>query len=183
MSDNDGSPHDCSKSISSHEPRDTPIGIVPTPWDHPHSVQLRQAQRLEITSLGGIDPGTPPTAADVAVYLVAYDRGHPVGCGGLRRLVSTSGGLDDAAEIKRMFVERSHRGRLVGPGQPVAAMILAALEEAALRMGVRLLKLETGGFLKQARAFYERQGFTECTAFGAYTNSTNSVFYEKIIGI
>ena len=48
-------------------------------------------------------------------------------------------------------------------------------------MGLQMLKLETGEFLNQARAFYERHGFTECVAFGAYTNSTNSVFYEKCI--
>ena len=183
MPDNTTSPPDCSKSPSNYTPRDVTVEVISTPWDHPHGVQLRQAQRLEITSLGGIDPGTPPTAADVTVYIVAYDQmeGVPVGCGGLRPLISKSGDLRDAAEIKRMFVERSHRGRVGSGGQSIAAMILSALEEAALQMGLRMLKLETGEFLEQARAFYERHGFTECTAFGAYTNSTNSVFYEKSI--
>ena len=172
------SPHDCSKSHSKYRPRDATVDVISTPWDHPDGAQLRQAQRLEITSLGGIDPGTPPTAGDVTVYVVAYDQGVPVGCGGLRPLIPTTGDPQNAAEIKRMFVERSHRGR-VGSGQSVAAKILFALEEAALQMGLQMLKLETGEFLNQARAFYERHGFTECAAFGAYTNSTNSVFYEK----
>jgi GNAT superfamily N-acetyltransferase len=180
MPENTTSPSDCPKSLSNCRPRDATIDVISTPWDHPHGVQLRQAQRLEITSLGGIDPGTPPTAGDVTVYVVAYDQGVPVGCGGLRPLISKTGDVHNAAEIKRMFVERSHRGRL-GSGQSVAAIILFALEEAALQMGLRTLKLETGEFLKQARAFYERHGFTECAAFGAYTNPTNSVFYEKSI--
>ena len=181
MPENTTPPTDCPKSLSNHRPRDATVDVIPTPWDHPHGVQLRQAQRLEITSLGGIDPGTPPTAGDVTVYVVAYDQGVPVGCGGLRPLASNKAGdLHNAAEIKRMFVEQSHRGR-VRSGQSVAAMILFALEAAALQMGVQMLKLETGEFLNQARAFYERHGFTECAAFGAYTNSTNSVFYEKSI--
>lgn len=174
------SPPGRSNSLSNYSPRAATVDVISTPWDHPHGVKLRQAQRLEITSLGGIDPGTPPTAGDVTVYVVAYDQGVPIGCGGLRPLIPTTGDLHNAAEIKRMFVEQSHRGR-VGSGQSVAAMILFALEAAALQMGVRMLKLETGEFLNQARAFYERHGFTECAAFGAYTNSTNSVFYEKSI--
>jgi GNAT superfamily N-acetyltransferase len=180
MPENTTSPPDCSKSHSNYRPRDATVHVISTPWDHPHGVQLRQAQRLEITSLGGIDPGTPPTAGYVTVYVVAYDQGVPVGCGGLRPLLPKTGDLHNAAEIKRMFVERSHRGR-IGSGQSVAAIILFALEEAALQMGLQMLKLETGEFLKQARAFYERHGFKECAAFGAYTNSTNSVFYEKSI--
>lgn len=182
MPENTTPPTDCPKSLSNYRPRDATVDVIPTPWDHPHGVHLRQAQRLEITSLGGIDPGTPPTAGDVTVYVVAYDQGVPVGCGGLRPLISNKAGdLHHAAEIKRMFVERSYRGSRVGSGQSVAATILVALEEAALQMGLQMLKLETGEFLNQARAFYERHGFTECAAFGAYTNSTNSVFYEKCI--
>jgi putative acetyltransferase len=155
----------------------TDIVIRPVPWDHPDSVHLRATQRTEITALGGLDPGTPPSAADVPVFLVAYCAGIPVGCGGLRPLP------DNAAEIKRMFVDPAYRGPIeagegVGGGS-VAGLVLARLEEEAERRGWAVLMLETGVFLGKARRFYERCGYVQRGMFGEYREVDNSVCYEK----
>lgn len=159
------------------------FAILPVPWDHPDSIHLRILQRNEIASLGGVEPGIAPSAADVPVFLVAYCDGAPVGCGGLHPLSdSTSGGHADAAEIKRMFVDTAYRGPLDlrnGSGKSIAELILGRLEDEALQRGWSLLLLETGIFLAKARRFYERCGFIQRDMFGDYTEADNSVCYEK----
>lgn len=147
-------------------------------WDHPDSVHLRHLQRVEIISLGGLEPGLPPTAANVPVFLIAYKSGVPVGCGGLRPL------SNDTAEIKRMFVDEAYRGRAgrdKDTGNSVAELILEALEAEARKRAWSVLLLETGTFLTKARRFYERCGFIECEMFGDYKETDNSVCYRKYV--
>lgn len=162
------------------------VVILAVPWDHPESIHLRNLQRNEIASVGGVEPGIAPSAADVPVFLVAYCDGIPVGCGGLRPLSgSTSCAHADTAEIKRMFVDTAYRGPLnlpQGSGKSIAEMILGRLEEEALQRGWSLLLLETGVFLTKARRFYERCGFIQRDMFGDYTEADNSVCYEKRLG-
>lgn len=154
------------------------IVVKPVSWDHPDSAHLRALQRSEINALGGCEPGTAPSAADVPVFLVAYRDGAPVGCGGLRPLCAAS------AEVKRMFVEPAHRGLVGGcggadDGTSVARVILEGLESEARMRRWTVLLLETGTFLVRARRFYERCGFVECELFGGYTEAENSVCYRK----
>lgn len=149
------------------------ITIRPVPWDHSDSTNLRSLQRTEINALGGCEPGTAPSAADVPVFLIAYADGAPIGCGGLRPLSASS------AEVKRMFVDPSHRGPVQGSGDSVAGLLLARLQEEAVARGWTELMLETGAFLVKARRFYVRSGFEECELFGGYTESQHSVCYRK----
>lgn len=158
------------------------IVVLPVSWDHQDSVKLRTTQRTEITTLGGVDPGTPPSAADIPIFLVAYCAGVPVGCGGLRPLSSSDSALSNAAEIKRMFVDPSYRGPISGNkglSLSIAELILNRLEDEALERGWSLLLLETGTFLAKARRFYERRGFIQRDMFGNYNEADNSVCYEK----
>ena len=60
------------------------ITILPLPWDHPDSIRLRATQRANLDTIGGPEAGTPPSAADITVFLVAYHANIHVGCGGLR---------------------------------------------------------------------------------------------------
>ncbi|OAL05021.1 acyl-CoA N-acyltransferase [Phaeosphaeriaceae sp. SRC1lsM3a] len=162
-------------------PTTNEITLLSQPWDHPDGVYLRAKQRVEILSLGGDDPGTPPTASNVPIFLIAYISGTPVGCGGLRPLHDSSiSASDDAAEIKRMFVDAAYRGD-IGNGTSVARWILQELEVEARRIGCSVLVLETGDFLVKARRFYEKCGFVRREKFGSYTDATHSVFYEKRI--
>jgi putative acetyltransferase len=151
----------------------TGITIRPVPWDHADSIYLRALQRTEINALGGCEPGTAPSAADVPVFVIAYRDGKPVGCGGLRPLSASS------AEVKRMFVDPGHRGPVQGSSDSVAGLLLARLEKDAVARGWMELLLETGTFLVSARRFYERCGFVECDLFGGYTEAENSVCYRK----
>ena len=140
-------------------------------WDHPDAVALREARRLEIAETYGREDSEPAgsaaTAADVSVFLVAYDDAVAVGCGALRVLA------DGAAEVKRMYVVPTKRGT------GTATAILCALEEWARERSIDRLVLETGDLLIPAQRFYEREGYRRIPPFGPYVGSALSVCYEK----
>ena len=104
-------------------------------------------------------------------FFVARLDGAAAGCGGVAL-------LDGYAEVKRMYVRPSVRGR------GVAAALLARLESEARDSGRDLLRLETGDRQLDAIRLYERAGFRRCDAFGAYASMpahrvATSVFFEK----
>ena len=101
--------------------------IEPAAWDDADVQRLAADQQAEVRARydGKGEPGTPPSAADISVVLVARaDDGEALGCGALRALG------DDAAEVKRMYVAPSARGR------GVATALLAELEDAARERGL-----------------------------------------------
>ena len=77
-----------------------------------------------------------------AAWLVVYEDGRAVGCGGLR-----------SGEIKRMFVAEAARGR--GHGR----RLLAELERRAAEAGHRRIRLFTTEALNEARALYASAGY------------------------
>jgi putative acetyltransferase len=147
--------------------------IEARPWDDPAGARLRALQEAELHDrYGGTDhePGTPPSAADIDVFLVAVDEaGEAVGCGALRRLDATT------AEIKRMYVRPPARGSGVATG------LLRALEAVAAERGWTTLRLETGTAQPDAQRFYEREGYHQIPLFGSYVGSTLSVCYERML--
>lgn len=76
-------------------------------------------------------------------------------------------------EVKSMFVAPAARGR------GVARALLGHLETEARKMGLPLLRLETGNLLEAAMALYTAHGFRGCGAFGDYAVNGTSVFMEK----
>ena len=148
------------------------VQICPVPWDDPDVQRLTAAQQAELRARyeGGQEPGTPPSAADVAVVLIARDpSGEAVGCGALRPL---GGGV---AEIKRMYVVPAARGR------GVSKLVLAGLEAAARDRGWTTLRLETGPRQPEAVALYEGAGYRPIPAFGGYADADDSLFYERVL--
>jgi putative acetyltransferase len=105
--------------------------------------------------------------AGQGTFLVARDDGRAVACGAIRLLDPTT------AEAKRMYVEPDQRGRGVGWA------VLAGLEAAAKRLGVRRLVLETGIYQDAALALYRRAGFTQIDCWGEYASSPTSICFEK----
>lgn len=155
----------------------TGILVEDRPWTDPEGAHLRCEQRAEIAIRYGTDdsePGVKPTAADIAVFLVASVDGKPVACGALRELHGESAEAGDA-EIKRMFVRSPARGQ----GSSVA--ILRELEKRALALGWTRLVLETGTAQPDATRFYEREGFTKIPNFGHYRGNADSVCYGKTL--
>jgi GNAT superfamily N-acetyltransferase len=150
------------------------IDVVP--YDHPEADELRRAQRRELDERYGTDdhePGTPPSASDVPVFVVARTAsGAAVACGGLRPLPDDVAG-PGSVEVKRMFVDPSARG------SGVAVAVLRALEEEARGLGARRVVLETGTRQPDAIRFYAREGYDEVPLFGAYVGSGNSVCFTR----
>ena len=147
--------------------------IEPRSWDDPVGADLRKRQELEILDrYDGEDtePGVHPSAADVAVFLIAFDdAGTPLGCGALRQLDDVS------AEVKRMYVEPQARGT------GVATAVLRALEQAAVDRGWTTVRLETGPGQPDAIRFYEREGYVPIPLYGDYVGSELSLCYERVL--
>ena len=106
-------------------------------------------------------------------FFVARVDGAAVGCGGVAL-------FDDFAEVKRMYVRETARGR------GVADAVVARLEDEARAAGIDVVRLETGTRQFAAMRFYERAGFRRCAAFGDYatmppSSIATSVFFEKRI--
>lgn len=80
---------------------------------------------------------------------------------------------DGSAELKRMFVPESARGR------GVASALLRAVEDRARAASITLVQLETGPLQHAALALYERSGYTLIPNFGKYAGDPNSVCFEK----
>ena len=106
-------------------------------------------------------------------FFVARVDGVAVGCGGVAF-------YDGFAEVKRMYTRPT--ARRMG----VAAGVLRRLEREARTAGYSILRLETGRYQAEAIAFYLREGFERCDAFGDYASMTprsieTSVFCQKTI--
>ncbi len=104
-------------------------------------------------------------------FFLARLNGAAVGCGGI-------GLFDDFAEVKRMFVRETMRGR------GVAQALLTRIETVARAAGFAVLRLETGDRQVAALRFYKRAGFQPCAVFGDYTKMrqediATSIFMEK----
>lgn len=92
---------------------------------------------------------TPPAG----LFLVAYLRGEPVGCGAVKHHPG------EASEIKRMWVAEPARG--LG----IARRLLAELEKEAVASGAGTAHLETNKTLVEAIALYRSAGYVEVPAF------------------
>jgi GNAT superfamily N-acetyltransferase len=149
------------------------VRITATSWDDADVQRLTAAQQDELRARygGGQEPGTPPSAADVAVVLVARgSSGEAVACGALRPLGN------GVAEVKRMYVVPAARGR------GLSRVVLAGLEAAARDRGWTTLRLETGPRQPEAVALYEGAGYRPIPAFGAYADDgDDSLFFERVL--
>ena len=101
-------------------------------------------------------------------FLVARLDGRPVGCGAVRKLDETT------AEIKRMWIDPSVRGRGVG------RRLLSGLEAAAENLGYRLVRLDTSRYLPEALGLYRSSGYTEIARYN--DNLYAHHFFEKSLG-
>lgn len=150
------------------------IEIRAVDWAHPAGEALRDAQRIEIREvyypeLEDSEPGTKPSATDIAVFYVAFDGERGVATGALRAIDAEHG------EVKRMFVDPAYRG------SGVAAQLLRTLEQDARSRGWSRLVLETGDTMLPAQRFYAREGFTPMPLFGHYVDSELSLCFEKAL--
>ncbi len=99
-------------------------------------------------------------------FFVLRAEGMPIGCGGIQF-------YPDFAELKRMYVRGTLRGRGLGRA------LLEHLAAHARANRCALLRLETGIHQHEAIRLYERWGFARIPAFPPYKPDPVSIFYEK----
>ena len=106
-------------------------------------------------------PGAQVASGDGA-FLIAYLDDIVVGCGAVRRLD------EETAELKRMYVDPSFRGRGIGRA------LVEALEREARLLGITRVVLETGTRLAPAIKLYEAMGYARIPLFGEYLSSPDT---------
>ena len=144
-------------------------------FDHPDAVGLvHRIQQYYLELYGGHDrDATDPAqfSPPQGLFLVGYLDGEPVACGGWRRRDEST------AEIKRMYVADSARGR------GLARRLLDELEATARAAGVGRIVLNTGFRQTDAMAFYERAGYRRTDdRFGHYGAIEGAFFFAKDLG-
>lgn len=131
---------------------------------------IDEVQQEYIARYGGRD-STPVEAGQFAppggAFLVLTADGEPVGCGGLR---AHDAGV---AEVKRMYVRASHRGRGYG------RHLLEALEHRARALGYRRVVLETGMQQPEAMGLYAAAGYTPIAPYGHHRCSPLSRCFSR----
>lgn len=98
-------------------------------------------------------------------FIVGYEHGVAICCGGVKRLDTES------CELKRMYVVPEARGR------GVARILLAALEDRARELGYVIARLDTGPKQQGAQHLYESAGYSAIPNFNG--NPVATFFGEK----
>lgn len=151
------------------------VEVRPEPLASPASQELIEALNAELSARYP-EQGANHFILDAqevsdgnGIFLVAYVRSEPVGCGALRRIEPGTG------ELKRMYVRPEFRRR------GVSKAVLEALEAHARALGLLRLVLETGQRQAEALVLYAKAGFKAIPAFGEYVVSPLSVCMEKVL--
>ncbi|GAA1796583.1 GNAT family N-acetyltransferase [Nocardioides hankookensis] len=155
----------------------TELEIHRVGYGHPDAVRLIDEVQAEyVVRYGGpdetpLDPlmFEPPAGS----FFVGYVDGDPVATGAWRRTSLVALGSGATAEVKRMYVATSARGR------GLARVMLAHLETDVGRHGVEVVVLETGLRQPEAMALYESSGYEPIPPFGFYKDAPLSRCYAK----
>ncbi len=113
------------------------------------------------------DPDATDMISPRGAFLVAISDGLPLGCVGLK------GSASELAEIKRLWVAPSARG--LGLGR----RLMAAAEDAARNLSIKILRLDTNSALPEAGQLYRSTGWTEIDRFN--DDPYPDVFFEKLL--
>jgi DNA-binding MarR family transcriptional regulator/GNAT superfamily N-acetyltransferase len=111
------------------------------------------------------DPDATDMISPRGAFLVAISDGLPLGCVGLK------GSASELAEIKRLWVAPSARG--LGLGR----RLMAAAEDAARNLSIKILRLDTNSALPEAGQLYRSTGWTEIDRFN--DDPYPDLFFEK----
>jgi GNAT superfamily N-acetyltransferase len=149
------------------------IEIRPEPFGSPVTQPMADAQQAELTERHHGSPGSgampspeyfePPDG----IFLVAFEDGEPIACGGVGRWDETTG------ELRRMYVLPAHRGRGLGRA------ILERLEDTGRELGYTKMRLETGNEAPEALGLYRSSGYEPIPCWGPFATDPKSRCFEK----
>jgi GNAT superfamily N-acetyltransferase len=125
-------------------------------------VRIASPTQLDLQgALRAVDDYRAPSG----VFLLALFDDETVGCIGLRRRAESE------AEIKRMWVSPTVRGRGVG------TTMLAEIEARAAELGCSRIVLDTNGALTAAMRLYRAHGYTPIERYNDNADATH--FFAK----
>ena len=104
---------------------------------------------------------------NLPTVVIAYDSDKAVGCGCFKKFD------EDSAEIKRMYVAPSSRGK------GISRMILSELEVWAKEEGYAKTILETGTAQIEAIGLYKNSGYIVTDCYGPYIGMQDSICMAK----
>jgi DNA-binding MarR family transcriptional regulator/GNAT superfamily N-acetyltransferase len=104
-------------------------------------------------------------SGDAGAFFVAYEEGHPVGCGALRCPEPEVG------EIRHVWVAPA--ARRLG----LARRLLTALEQEAVARHLAVVRLDTHAALTEAQTMYRACGYTEIPAYDDHVYASH--WFEK----
>ena len=150
------------------------VAVAPVTVRDPVVVRLIDALTVELAAGGYSDEETFGYSLDQleasGVHLVGASLdGTLVGIGGVEIQ------SDGFAELKRFYVDPTHRGR------GVADAVIGALVDHARAEGATTVRLETGDKQHAAMRFYARHGFEVVGRFGPYVDSATSICMARSI--
>lgn len=150
------------------------------PITHDDAARLvEEVQQEYVVRYGGRDdtPVDPKMLeAPAGAFFVGYLDGEPVATGAWRLRDDVEAlGSTRSAEIKRMYVVPSARGR------SLARAMLAHLEETARAAGAVVMVLETGSAQPEAITLYESTGYTVIPGFGHYRTSPENRCFARVL--
>jgi GNAT superfamily N-acetyltransferase len=133
---------------------------------HGFRLPVREAVDHDLASIGQFQPPG-------GQILLACDGEHAFGIGCLRRI------QPETAEIKRMYVEPSHRR--AGAGRAILDGLIAAAERA----GYAFIRLDSPDFMTAAHGLYRARGFEDIAPYpeSEIPESLRShwVFMERVL--
>ncbi|MDQ3987948.1 MAG: GNAT family N-acetyltransferase [Actinomycetota bacterium] len=149
-------------------------------YDHPDAQKLVAEVQQEYVRRYGEQDDSPIDprgfAPPLGTFVVGYLDGDAIGCGGWRSQDCDDADFADGdAEIKRMYVAPSARGR------GLSRLLLAELERSAVAAGRRRMVLETGTRQPEAISLYSTSGYLEIATFGEYRCWPYSRCFGKIL--
>ena len=149
------------------------VEIRAEPFGTPLTQAMADAQQAELTQRHHGSPGSgampspeyfqPPDGT----FLVAFEDGEPIACGGVGRWDEETG------ELRRMYVLPAHRGKGLGRA------ILEQLEDAGRKLGYTKMRLETGNEAPEALGLYQSAGYEPIPCWGPFATDPKSRCYEK----
>jgi GNAT superfamily N-acetyltransferase len=152
----------------SSEAERSAVRVEPLDATSAEARELVTSYLSEIQKTFGYDStrAVPVTDEDFAppngMFLVVRDeRGAAVGCGSVRLLDP------DTAEVKRMWVSPTMRGRGAG------WVLLQAIEAAAVELGATKGVLDTNATLTSALALYRANGWEEVSPYNENPEATH----------
>ncbi|WP_426503036.1 GNAT family N-acetyltransferase [Dactylosporangium sp. McL0621] len=153
------------------------ISFVRRAVDHRDAVRLLAAFYQEQVGRYGfaesVDLDQRDYAAPNGTFIVAYERGLPVGCGGCRWYDRTTA----TVEIKKTYLVPAARGRGIGRA------LLASLEHVAITWGAQRAILETGVRNTAALALFTGAGYEPAARYVPGRDpSINRAFQKTLAG-